>query len=110
VGGGGAITVNDTTGEGAVSLMSTADRSGSISVGNYQGKNPMELLHTDDGDGMIVLNNHEGTQTVGLGNGIIELDNAHQKKVVYLGMTEDGYLVLYDRYGEGQWSETGKRK
>jgi len=71
--------------------------------------NDMGLLDITDKDGKRVLVIERGYFK---DNTRLELYNKHERGVVYLSTTkeEDGHIVLSDRYGEGQWGVTGKRK
>jgi hypothetical protein len=65
----------------------------------------------------LLLYNTEGTPIAAMsqgddGAGAISVFNDKRKEVVRLSVTSeiDGYIGLFDRYGDLQWGMTGKRK
>ena len=68
------------------------------------------------GDGIISTNRSDGTMTTYLGasesgGGILEAYNKHGVKVLHAGEGAElhGAIVVFDRYGDIGWGETGKK-
>jgi len=113
--GNGVITVNNKHGKTAVSL--SGGTAGDVSIYNGEGTNTVSLSHTTGNQGVVSINNNNGENIIRLGSNLsadpaIRLTNKHQKPVAALSVTDeaDGFIILSDRYGEVQWSMTGKRK
>ncbi len=112
----GLIMYNN-AGESVALIGENDNGNGEISIYNRSGKRTSSLSHTATGDGSLNLFTKTGRESILLShtendNGVVALFNKHQKQVIYLSTTNegDGQIVLSDRYGEGQWGVTGKRK
>ncbi len=116
--GRGVIAVNGASGHNTVTIGHTEiDGGGAISVKNANGQATVSLMNDSKGNGDIRLSNNLGHETISIDHvgedaGAIKIYNKHGKQVVYMSSTleDDGNMILSDRYGEGQWSLTGKRK
>ena len=113
---------------GFMSLGATNSTFDSITVGNIKMQTKGLNIFTPSGRAILSLGGSENghilrfnTSNGSLGFDLAEIDvggvrmtfyNGHGTESVYLGQTSesDGLLVLSDRYGEAQWSMSGKRK
>ena len=116
-----SITVMDENGNPVAGLSAT-EYGGFFSIVNADGKQTVGLGTAEDGnDGLILTYNTDGKKTVGLGageggGGILTTYNKHEVRTGYFGtgdngeaIIQDGIAVLFDRYGDVGWSETGKK-
>ena len=90
---------------------------------NADGKTTASLGTGEGGDGNLETKNADGKMTTLLGTGVdvggggvLYTFNKHEVMVGYFGngnngkdIIEDGMAVLFDRYGDIGWFETGKR-
>jgi hypothetical protein len=92
--GGGLMSLCNNAGQETIALTQTTGNNGSISLYDNTGQKTIALTHTTGNIGSIGIN------------------NKHENNIVYLSATgeDDGHIILSDRYGEGQWVVTGKRK
>jgi len=113
---------------GFMSMGATNSTFDSITVGNIKmktkglnifapsGKPVLSLGGSESGHGLIFAtsNGNIGIDFAEYETGGVRMTfyNGHGKETVYLGKTNesDGFIILSDRYGEAQWSMTGKRK
>ena len=114
-GGNGLLRLTNKDGVGVVVLNQSKEMDGSIKLNTSEGRNRISLGLTKGNSGSLRLYNYEDQETISLSHfekkGIIQIENEHQKRVVYLASTSenDGHIILSDRYGDSQWSVTGKR-
>ena len=87
----------------------------SISVLNEQGVKSISL-RIIDGAGFLSTYNADGKETAYLGTaegggGHLETFNDAGVQTGYFGtnIDNDGMIALYDRYGDGGWSASGKQ-
>jgi len=92
-----------------VSAKSQSKNLGDITV------NSITVINDGTG-GFIQTYNADGKETAYLGtsvdgSGKLTTSNKHEVMVGYFGTDQDndGVAVLYDRYGDGGWSASGKK-
>ena len=124
-------------GDGLIVIDETAITSifsGKVLTFNADGKETVYLGNGEGGVGILKTFNADGKETVYLGDGNLHTYNADGKETAYLGTgtegfgflktsnnhgvmtgyfgtdnTNDGVVVLFDRYGDEGWGEDGKQ-
>ena len=116
-GEGNSVFFSNKKGDYVTTIGQSDNGDGAIVINNKDDQETIVLSHTPDGHGRININNKDGQESIALShstvhNGLISVNNKHEKNIVWISATEegDGHIVLSDRYGEGQWGRTGKRK
>jgi hypothetical protein len=69
------------------------------------------LAFTQTGSGGLVIAQSNGNPTLFIGEGYVQTFNDNGEKTGYFGTNKenDGHIVLFDRYGDEGWGETGKK-
>jgi hypothetical protein len=131
---GGAIGLFNTDDTQTLLISNTDNGGGAISTCNADGKETVYLGNGEGGVGILKTFNADGKETVYLGDGNLHTYNADGKETAYLGTgtegfgflktsnnhgvmtgyfgtdnTNDGVVVLFDRYGDEGWGEDGKQ-
>ena len=108
---GGAIGLFNTDDTQTLLISNTDNGGGAISTCNADGKETVYL-----GDGNLHTYNADGKETAYLGTGtegfgFLKTSNNHGVMTGYFGTnnTNDGVVVLFDRYGDEGWGEDGKQ-
>lgn len=97
--GNGAVFVHNKAGKLATALAVSDRSNGVITTSSNSGKELVTLTASDD---------NSTSETLG---GAIVVNNIHGVRVAALATTgdKDGVIVLYDRYGDLGWIESGKQ-
>ena len=105
----GDITVNSIT-------VLDDGNGGFITTYNADGKETVYLGNGEGGGGHLTTYNADGKETAYLGTGtegfgFLKTSNNHGVMTGYFGTnnTNDGVVVLFDRYGDEGWGEDGKQ-
>ena len=89
---------------------------GGIILENKDGNHVLTVAIGDGGGGHLTTFNADGKKMSYLGTGEgggghLETFNVHEKMTGYFGTGEnnDGVAILFDRYGDGGWTVSGKQ-
>jgi len=88
-----------------------------IIINNDKGKKVMTLQSLGDGNGSVIAtfngdsDEAQASMYTQETNSGIRISNLHDKNVVNIGANknEDGAILLFDRYGDIGWIQTGKQ-
>ena len=113
---GGAIGLFNTDDTQTLLISNTDNGGGAISTYNTDGKKTASLGTGESGNGKLSTYNADGKETAYLGTGtegfgFLKTSNNHGVMTGYFGTdnTNDGVVVLFDRYGDEGWGEDGKQ-
>ena len=110
---GGRLDILNNDGKTVAGLNADED-GGTLGIANNDGKVVAMLNANEDGRRLVIFNNDGKVVAVlnaGENGGMLDIYNKHEKKVATLQSDKfsDGLIVLYDRYGDIGWGETGKQ-
>ena len=113
--GHGTVSTVSKAGKVLASLSATVGGNGAISTFNKAGKKIAGLSASIDGYGIISTGSNTGKRLVDIGSneggGLVNIFNIHgvQVATIQASKGKDGLIILYDRYGDPGWAETGKQ-
>ena len=115
-GSGGFLRTHNADGKMTAYLGTAPDGSGKLHTYNADGKETSYLGTGEDGIGFLTTQNADGKMTAYLGTGedgigFLRTSNKHEVMTGYFGTNtdNDGVAMLYDRYGDTGWGESGKK-
>ena len=102
----GSLIISNADEELAVAIGSDEDGVGNLGIADGDGNMRSSL----SGRGVLRTYNAYGRKTAFLSNHLVTF-NKNEVQTGYFGtnVNEDGMAVLFDRYGDEGWAETGKK-
>ena len=115
-GGGGMLATYNSGGKMNSYIGNSINDGGMLATYNSDGEKTVFLGTGEGGGGHLTTYNADGKETAYLGTGtegfgFLKTSNNHGVMTGYFGTdnTNDGVVVLFDRYGDEGWGEDGKQ-